>query len=208
MTLHVPTHADPEGKCIASMDGVEYAIGTMDDPWALGPYIAPTEHYALLRHTAKLARPATAVEFGVGSGQSTRILAEHMPVIGFDSGEGLPEDWRPEYPRGSFAHEIPDIPRAVIVKGWFADTLPAYKFGTLDISLVHFDADLYSSTATALQYVGPHLHRGTYVVFDEWHSYPEAGEHEQRAWREFAEHTGITWEVVGHSREAWSIRIA
>lgn len=40
------------------------------------------------------------------------------------------------------------------------------------------DCDLYSSTTTALEHVGPHLRWGTYVVFDEHHTYPGHEEHE------------------------------
>ncbi|AER48452.1 methyltransferase [Mycobacterium phage Babsiella] len=178
---------------------------SMSQDYSLGPRISGAEHYALLRHTAGLAE-GTAVEFGVGKGESTRILAEHMPVIGFDSFQGLPEDWRDEYPRGSFAAAPPAIPGVRLVIGLFAQTLPDFTF-PVDVGLVHIDCDLYSSTRVALA-LGPHLKPGTYVVFDEWHGYDTCEQHEQRAWREYADQTGIQWEVVGHDHEAWSIRIA
>ena len=75
---------------------------------------------------------------------------------------------------------------------------------------MHFDADLYSSTATALNHVGPHLRPGCYVVFDEWHGFHGAGPdlHEQRAWCVFADRTGIGWTVTGHGFQQWAVRIA
>jgi predicted O-methyltransferase YrrM len=175
--------------------------------WSLGPFIEPVEHYALLRHIAQITPGGVAVEFGVGTGESTRILAEHLPVIGFDSGEGLPEDWRPGFPKGSFAHGIPNIPNAPIVVGWFADTLPTFDFTNHHIGLVHIDCDLYSSTRTALNHIGPHLKPGVYIVFDEWHGYPEAEQSEQRAWREYATNTGVSWVTVAHSHEAIALRV-
>ena len=175
----------------------------------LGTRIADIGPYPAIRQVVDMQPAGTAVEFGVGSGTSTAIIAEQMPVVGFDSGQGLPEDWRPEFPRGSFAYGIPDVPKAKIVEGWFADTLPGFDFEALGyIGLVHFDADLYSSTATALKYVGPHLRPGCYVVFDEWHGYNGCESNEQRAWREFADDTGIGWTVVGHGVEQWIIRIS
>lgn len=178
--------------------------------YSLGPRIETGEHYALLRVVAWLAGaiPNTvAIEFGVGAGESTAIIAEQLPVTGFGSADGLPEDWRPGYPRGSFAHPLPDIPNTTLIEGWFCDTLPNYDFGALNIGLAHFDADLHSSTATALAHVGPHLHPGCFLVFDEWHGYYGCEHHEQRAWREYAEPNGITWQVIGHSFEAWAIRL-
>ena len=163
-------------------------------------------HYALLHHVLTLNPSGIAVEFGVGKGESTRLIAEHMPVLGFDSFAGLPEDWRDGYPAGSFACDPPDIPNAEFVIGLFEDTLPAFtRFG--DIGLVHIDCDLYSSTKTALDHIGHHLKPGCYVVFDEWHGYDGAELHEQKAWREFAERTGVTWDVIGHSFEQWAIRL-
>lgn len=166
-------------------------------------------NWPLLQHVLTLEPSGTAIEFGVGTGATTAMIAAQMPVIGFDSFKGLPEDWRPEFPKGVFAGGVPIIENATIVEGWFADTLPQFDFAALDyIGLVHFDADLYSSTKTALQHVGPHLRPGTYCVFDEMWDYPGHEEHELKAWREFAEETGIGWTVVGYGPcEPWAIRI-
>jgi hypothetical protein len=52
--------------------------------------------YATLRrvlheHQSTLAE-TWAVEFGVYTGYSLGLIAQRLPVIGFDSFEGLPED--------------------------------------------------------------------------------------------------------------------
>lgn len=165
--------------------------------------------YALLRYALTLAQPGTALEFGVGAGHSLRIIAAAMPVIGFDSFTGLPEDWRPGFPKGTFAHPPPIVTNSRLVVGAFADTLPTFDFAAAEpITLVHFDADLYSSTLTALNYVGPHLKPDAIVVFDEFHSYPGWRDHEARAWREHtAAHPELGWEVLGHDVEQLAIRI-
>ncbi|WUT94680.1 O-methyltransferase [Mycobacterium phage Suarez] len=178
--------------------------------YALGPrFVTTGDHYALLRYVASLWPEGLALEFGVGKGESTRILAENMAVIGFDSFEGLPEDWRPEFPKGSFRFDMPDIPEASFHVGWFEDTLPEAmsELERWPIGLVHIDCDLYSSTKTVLDHIGHLLTPGVYIVFDEWHSYEGCEQHEQRAWREFAERTGISWRVVGHGFEQWAIQI-
>jgi hypothetical protein len=166
--------------------------------------------YGLLQHVINLQPEGTAVEFGVGVGNSTRIIAKHMPVVGFDSFQGLPEQWC-EFPAGSFQGGPPAIANTRLVLGLFADTLPGFDFAGLGpIGLAHFDADLYSSTKTALDHVGKHLAAGCYVVFDEWHreQHPEAEDHEPRAWREFLEtRPELGWTVIGHGAEAWAIQL-
>lgn len=175
----------------------------------LGPAYVTGEHYALLRHVVSLRPRGIALEFGVGRGESTRIIADELPVIGFDSFLGLPEDWRPGYPQGSFSQDgwAPEVDNARFVIGQFDDTLLGYFTGDEQVGLVHVDCDLYSSTKTVLDHVGPLLRPGTYVVFDEWHGYRGAQRYEQRAWVEYADSTDVQWTVVGHGHQQWGIRI-
>ena len=52
-------------------------------------------------------------EFGVGAGHTLQKIKEQFPtgktIVGFDSFEGLPENWIPEWRKGSFSQggEIP-----------------------------------------------------------------------------------------------------
>lgn len=176
--------------------------------YTLGPRLADT-YEGTLDHVLSLNPFGVAVEFGVGQGHSLRRIAAKMPVWGMDAFSGLPEDWRPGFPAGMFACEPPEVPNATLVKGLFEDTLPTFDFAALGpIGLWHLDADLFSSTATILKWIEPHIKTGSHIVFDEYHGYPGAdGEHEQRAFREFADRTGITWEVLGHGPEQLAIRI-
>jgi hypothetical protein len=172
------------------------------------PYFEAPSPYPVVQHVLDTYQPAgTAIEFGTGSGESTRLIAAHMRVISFDSFEGLPEKWRDGYEKGSCQYPPPDIDNATLVAGWFADTLPHFSFDGLDIGLVHFDADLYSSTATALQHVGPHLRAGCFIIFDEFQNHPDAEQDEQRAWEEYVEQIGVTWEPVAHGYQELAIKL-
>jgi Macrocin-O-methyltransferase (TylF) len=166
--------------------------------------------FTLLRHCIGLCAAGFGLEFGVQSGHSLELIAQRLSVVGFDGFTGLPEDWGP-YPKGSFAQEPPATDSRLVI-GMFSDTLPTFDFTTVDpLRLVHIDCDLYSSTKTVLNYLCPNLIPGVIVVFDEfledWPPNEIRGGEEQRAWREFADHTQIDWEVIGHAGGAWAIRI-
>lgn len=146
---------------------------------------------ATLDHALSLA-PAggMALEFGVYTGGTLSAIARARPagaVYGFDSFAGLPETWRAGFREGSFGDVAgpPQVSGAQVVVGLFADTLPGFLAahpGPVD--LLHVDADLYSSTATVLDLVGPRLRPGSVIVFDEYFNYPGWEQHEARAWRE------------------------
>jgi predicted O-methyltransferase YrrM len=168
--------------------------------------------YPLLRHIVSELQPAgTALEFGVSNGSSLKIIAAHMPAVGFDSFAGLPEAWR-DYPEGMFASEPPDVPNTQLVTGLFADTLPGFDFKAVEpIGLVHMDCDLYSSTTTVLEHLRPHIQPGCYIVLDNYWKFHPDGRQEtdqvQQAWREFSDRTQPKWNVVGYSDETWAIQI-
>ena len=165
------------------------------------------EHpHDVLNHVLAKHPKGHAIEFGVGRGTTLRLIADVMPVTAFDSFDGLPEDWRPGFGKGRFKCPPPDVPGAELIIGLFENTLPGFEWPDR-IGLVHFDADLYSSTKTALQYVGPHLAKGTFVVFDEFHGYDGFEDHEAKAWTEYVEQTGIEFAVVGHGPEQLCLRI-
>lgn len=178
----------------------------MTRDYSLGPRLSD-DYRGPLAHVLGLGTSGTAVEFGVGGGYTLRMIAARMPVIGFDSFEGLPEDWRPGFEAGTFASTPPKVDNTELMIGLFADTLPGFSWPD-DMTLVHIDCDLYSSTKTVLDHIGPALQPGTYIVFDEWHGYDGCQDHEQRAWREYAEaHPELDWAVIGHGPEQWAIRV-
>lgn len=126
-------------------------------------------------------------EFGVWSGHTLRLMADAASgrkVHGFDSFEGLPEDWRTGYGKGAFKTPIPKFtqPNIQLHKGWFDATLPRFlKELEGPISLAHIDCDLYVSTRCVLDNIIPRLAPGAILVFDDYFNYPGWEEHEHRA---------------------------
>jgi hypothetical protein len=124
------------------------------------------------------------LEFGVASGQSINFIAARVPrsqtVHGFDSFEGLPEQWRPGYNAGLFDLQgaLPQVAENVqLHPGWFKESLPQFLGGlsgrrTADgddvVAFLHIDCDIYSSTALVLEALRSRIVAGSVIVFDEW----------------------------------------
>jgi len=147
----------------------------------------------------------SALEFGVATGSTLGIIAHEVSedryVAGFDSFEGLPETWRTAFPAGSYAQEPPlYVSGAELVVGLFADTLPEFLSEHDDpIAFAHLDADLYSSTKTVLDLIGDRLAPDAILVFDEYFNFPGWRRHEHRAFREFVERTGRTFDYLAYT---------
>lgn len=160
---------------------------------------------ATLEHALSLAPvEGMALEFGVYQGRTLAVIAaarEGKQVFGFDSFQGLPEAWRSNLPAGTFkVEQVPDVPGAELVVGWFEDTLADFLTRHPDpVAFLHLDADLYSSTITVLEHVGPRLQPGSVIVFDEYFNYPGWEQHEHRAWREFVAKSGITFRYLAYT---------
>ena len=96
---------------------------------------------------------------------------------GFDSFEGLPEDWSGAFvrvPKGTFNTEgvVPEIedPRVSFHKGWFQTSLPLFlhTYQSRNRLLVHCDADLYTSTLYVLCTLHNRFKPGSLIIFDEF----------------------------------------
>jgi hypothetical protein len=150
-------------------------------------------------------RPLTYLEFGVWEGYSIKYFAEKVGdsrarFFGFDSFEGLPEDWG-AFQKGSYTNHgrIPetDDARIKFVKGWFQETLPDFFAQTsLDdpegALIVHYDADLYSSTLYCLSLVDA-LKTPYLAIFDEFTG------HETRALQNYHQAFGAKIEFLGRT---------
>jgi hypothetical protein len=162
--------------------------------------------HATLKHALTLA-PAggMALEFGVFTGTTLAIIADARggDVYGFDSFQGLPAAWRPGFPEGMFGvHNLPDVPGAELVVGLFADVLPGFLAEhPHHVDVLHVDCDLYSSTVTVLDLVGPRLRPGSIVVFDEYLNYPGWEDGEHLAWTEYVAKTGIEFQYEGYTND-------
>ena len=113
------------------------------------------------------------LEFGVRNATSIRQLASFTskPIYGFDSFEGLPEDWHQESKEVySTKGKIPKVPPHVtLIPGWFDQTLPLFLGKHEgDIALMNIDCDIYSSTKTVLDLLSPRIKKGTIILFDEY----------------------------------------
>ncbi len=85
-----------------------------------------------------------------------------------------------------------------MLKGLFEETLPGFMAEHEGpASFVHIDCDLYESTRTILDHIGPRLQSGTRVLFDEYFNYPGWKLHEFKAWKEFCESTGTRYSYLG-----------
>jgi len=153
---------------------------------------------------------ALYLEFGVYEGKTLRWWAEHLTdpssrIVGFDSFEGLPEDWRPGGAVGEFRTAGPpsiDDPRVSYVVGWFDDTLPNYKPPEHEQLVLNVDCDLYSSARTVLEWAESYLRPGTLVFFDELVD----SHHEMRAFVESLAKSGRHVTPLGYSGWRWLFR--
>jgi hypothetical protein len=156
----------------------------------------------LLSAATKISQPdGLVLEFGVASGRTINHIAKSRsgPVFGFDSFEGLPEDWRSGYERGAFAGDLPPVQSNVtLVKGWFNETLPPFLSANKgDVSLLHVDCDLYSSTKCVFDLLAERIRSGTVIVFDEFWNYPAWREHEIKAFDEFKSKNQVEAKPIG-----------
>jgi hypothetical protein len=160
------------------------------------------------------ARPLY-LELGVHQGASLRWWADHLTAVGaalhgFDSFQGLPEAWNEQHGAGRFSTggqaPVIDDDRVQLFVGWFDETLPAYRAPDHDALFINLDADLYSSTMTALRALRPLIREGTWLYFDQLND----KHHELRALQDFLEHTGTGVDVVARAANGrhWLLRVA
>lgn len=65
------------------------------------------------------------------------------------------------------AMRLSGAPRYTLVKGWFENTLPSYRFPE-PIAILRLDGDWYESIMTCLQTLVPHLAPGAVVILDDY----------------------------------------
>lgn len=141
------------------------------------------------------------LEFGVYNGKSIRLIASLVDslVHGFDSFEGIPEAWANER-KGSYSAfgVLPEVPDNVILHpGWFEDSIPEFiKNESGPIRFVNIDCDLYSSTKTIFDLLGPQIVSGSVILFDEFIGYPTWKDDEFKAFHEAAEQFAWEYEIL------------
>ena len=112
-------------------------------------------------------QPFDYLEFGVCQAHSFRwwisnCKNENNNFFGFDTFEGLPENWG-AFSKGDMKANIPQVndSRTAFHKGLFQETLPLFiqstNFNSNKRKVIHMDADLFSSTLYVLTSLAPHL---------------------------------------------------
>jgi len=155
-------------------------------------------------------------EFGVWQGESINFFARNSPhsrLFGFDSFEGLEEDWYGyRLQRGFFSTNgvIPKVEHNVqIIKGWFEDTVPLFikELGQKQIKILHMDADTYKPTKYVLDTLIGNLTRGSIIIFDEYFGYSNWELHEFKAFQEVVKFSGTKYRYIGHTNMQVAVEI-
>ncbi len=154
------------------------------------------------------------LEFGVFQGRTINRIARQVEnkVYGFDSFEGLPEDWRTGFSKGKFGVDnVPVVEDNVeLIKGWFQDSLPKFlEEHSEKCAFIHIDCDLYSSAKYVLNTLKDRIVEGTIISFDEYFNYPGWQEGEYKAFKEFVEENNIMFKYLYYvdTHEQVSVKI-
>ena len=170
---------------------------------------------------SKTKKNGSFLEFGVWKGRSIIITSKLIGggrgilkiVHGFDSFEGLPEDWFGyDDIKGRFSldGELPEVPKNVkLHKGWFHETLPKFLVENNEsVAFLHIDSDLYSSAKTVLNLLRERIVVNTIIVFDDYFNYPNWQKGEFKAFQEFVKENNIRYEYMGFTHDkATAVRV-
>ena len=187
----------------AIADSADYAETNM--PAALMfAHRVPLWDYAWSHVTLK----GLIVEFGVFKGASINHFAKKTPAMlyGFDSFEGLQEDWRGHnLPKGFFnlGGQLPKVEKNVtLIKGWFDQTVPPFLANHHEpLAFLHIDSDTYEAAKYLLTILESRLMKGTVILFDEYFGYRGWRIGEWQAWQEFIARTGVKYRYLGFADE-------
>jgi hypothetical protein len=169
----------------------------------------------LLRHVVAIAQGKAGIfaEFGVFQGGTINVissLTRDRTVHGFDSFQGLPEDWR-DCGKGAFTThgKLPPVNENVELHvGLFDQTLPAFLENCSEpAAFIHIDSDLYSSAKYVLDRMKARIEPGTVILFDEFFNYPNYEDHEYKAFFEFVKETGCSYHFLGYSARSFAVAV-
>jgi hypothetical protein len=198
MLKHYSSNLLLDMNLAAKKDTLAYINANMAD----APFFE--KHPQLVKYALdQVKTDGLTMEFGVGRGKSMRWIAPTVngPVHGFDSFDGIQEHWNGN-PIGAFAQkQMPKVPDNVEFHvGYFDATLPGFLESHTDpIAFLHVDCDLYSSTVTIFELLGKRLQPGSIILFDEYYNFHRWQQHEFKAFQEFVEKSGLTYEYIAYS---------
>jgi hypothetical protein len=122
------------------------------------------------------------LEFGVFKAGMINHQARKFPelnFVGFDSFEGLQEQWSGMAPEKTFdlGGKLPKVRGNVsLVKGWFAESGARWKAENpaADVPLlVHVDCDTYAATVDVLELCSDYVEHGLVLHFDDYFGFPD-----------------------------------
>lgn len=165
-----------------------------------------TLDYAL----SKSSGSGIVAEFGVFRGRTLRRIAKSRPDChGFDSFQGLPEDWVSHWAKGSFAVDSsPRVGTAKLHVGWFERTIPEFlEQHSGPAAFLHLDADLYSSTSTVLDNFQERIIPGTVLLFDEYFNFFGWQQQEHKALCDFAEKYRVAYDYLAYNSRGEQVAV-
>ncbi|NYZ17726.1 class I SAM-dependent methyltransferase [Azospirillum sp. RWY-5-1] len=174
------------------------------------------DKWPLFDHCLKrIPTTGLVLEFGVYRGQSINHIARRLPgrpVYGFDSFEGIDEDFHgTDLAKGglSLGGVMPSVEANVtLVKGWFNETLPGFlERNPGPVAFINIDSDTYASTRTVLELCRSRFVPGTVINFDEYFNYPFWRMNEWKAFQEFVATYGVRYEYLGYAGQQAAVRI-
>lgn len=183
---------------------VDYIEGTMPDA------IGFENQRDLIEYSLRMVKiDGHYMEFGVFTGGTIRFMARRAGnhvFHGFDSFEGLPEDWGGfSLAKNAFSvsGRLPRVPANVkLHRGWFDKSLPEWlKANAGPAAFMHIDCDLYSSTVTILTLLRERIVPGTLILFDEYFNYANWERHEFKAFQEFVKECNVTYSYLAFARQ-------
>ncbi len=157
----------------------------------------------------KQSKDGLFLEFGVFQGASINYLSSQLSTKifhGFDSFEGLKEDWSGwSLTKGAFdlKGQLPTVNSNVkLVKGWFDATLPDFiqKQSNPFVQWLHIDCDTYEATKTVFECLEGNIQKGTLILFDEYFGYRgwEIGEY--KAFNEFIDKSKLQFKYKAFAK--------
>lgn len=163
--------------------------------------------------SSKIPADGLMIECGVFEGRSINAMAANVPdrtVYGFDSFEGLEEDWvGSNHLAGHFdlKGRLPEVAaNVVLTKGWVQDTLPPFLVAQSGpIAYLHIDTDTYAPAQAILRLTRDRLVPGSIILFDELIGYPFWEEGEYKALVE--ELDGVRYSFIAFSNMQAAIQI-
>ena len=174
--------------------------------------------YCLTRAVERLGTQGLFAEFGVWRGHGVNLFAKLLrgrgaTVWGFDSFEGLEEDWTGHAKGGQAGRftldgELPEVePGVRLVKGWVQDTVPGWleDHAGMPVIFAHLDLDTYTPTRFVLDAIADRLRPGAVLLFDELYGYPGWRHHEWRALQEVL--PGERYRFIAFSEQAVGVEI-